>query len=211
MEYKNIIQKVIRLMNVSSETFMLIALVSLFVMPIAIAKNLEPIVISEKSKYLAPKIVNYVDLEQVSTPNEPVAQSDVSEGSVLGIFNFVGLNKMIVADENGLKTFPRVSQNLGVESYTLSLETNSKFQKTNLFSLKNTSGFENVYEFNVSVVGDPKTLSNTLKNIYINNQKYTIGVDAMPVIKLMPGEQVVVALDSPKTNPTNLVIEVRIK
>lgn len=213
MQNQSFFKKIGRLLNVSSETFMLIALVSLFVMPIAIAKNLEPIVLSEESRQSAPKIVDYLDSEREPTLNTLVADSNlVKDKNVLGAFNYVGLDKMVTVNDVGLKVFTRVNQTLGVEAYTLALETNVRFQKTDLFTVKNTSQLEREYELNVKIVGNQKTSTNTVKNIYVNDKKYVVGVDEMPILlKIMPSEQFVIALESPRANPTNLVIELKMR
>lgn len=210
MQNQTFLQKIGRLINVSSETFMLIALISLFVMPIAIAKNLEPIVLSEESKQAAPQIVRYVDAEvNEATANAVESHSDlVTNQNILGVFTSIGLDKMITPNEEGLKRFSKVNQSLTVEKFSLSIETANRLQKTNLFLVKNTSS--NTKSYNLNVVLDEKltTWSASQKTLYIGEAKYVIGKDVVPAFTLLPDEEIMIAIDSPRTNPTNLVINV---
>ena len=86
MTQDNFGQKVMKLLNTSSETFMLIALVSLFVLPVVIAKNLEPVVKSSVSQ----------NINEVQN----VAAIPASDDQVLG----VSTSTAVIAEKESLQT-----------------------------------------------------------------------------------------------------------
>lgn len=203
MQNENIMKKVIKLLNTSSETFMLIALVSLFVLPVVLAKNLEPVV---KTSYQ--KELNSIQQTQ------SVAEVDATNtnGEVLGISTKVPfgpsvlLTETVKEDVQNLAFFDNHSSSLTENSYTLSVSTSKRFGKIPVLKLINTSTTTNSYFLAVKLEGDLKVKSNQNKVVYVDNTEYSIDeVNNLPLSVLVsPGQEVTVSLMSNKTNPTNL-------
>ncbi len=200
MQKTNIFQKIADLLNTSSETFMLIALVSLFVLPIVMAKNLEPVV---KSAY-QPSVVPNV---QSVANNETVSPESISEGqsnNVLGVSTLKTLKELIIEDTANLSFFDKHSSTLTDSNYNLSIETFKRFGKIPVFIIINTSTSTQSFELNVRVVGDLKVKTNQQKTIYIDNTPYSLDdASALPISLLVsPGQEVIISLMSNRTSPT---------
>lgn len=202
MQNENTMKKVIKLLNTSSETFMLIALVSLFVLPVVLAKNLEPVL---KTSYQ--KELNSIQQTQ------NIAETDTSDkGDVLGASTIVAFGPSVVLTETvkedvqNLAFFDNHSSSLTESGYTLSVSTVKRFGKIPVLKLVNTGTTTNSYFLTIKLDGDLKVKSNQEKLVYVDNTEYSIDeVNNLPLSVLVsPGQEVIVSLMSNKTNPTNL-------
>jgi hypothetical protein len=195
MHKDNFFQKASNLLNTSSETFMLIALVSLFVLPVVMAKNLEPVV---KNAYQGPTITSV---------SQPVTEA---ETNVLGISaeNAVvkTLKELLVEETPNLAFFNKHSSTLTEKNYTLTVETTKRFGKVNVFTIKNDTSSTLAYNLSANVNGDIKVLSNQQKQLYINETAYNLDETVPAQLLVSPGQEIVVALASNKTSPSNITI-----
>lgn len=210
-------QKVSRLLNTSSETCMLIALIALFALPFVIASNLEPMVKDAEKSASAPfpTVQNSTAAQTTIQKQLPLAQKDVSvtqlpttvetETAVLG--TSVNVNPFeITSDANNLKFFAKAEEVTTESSYALNLSTTKTFGKMSLFKVKNNSTEMRTYSFNVSNSG---TNGAGKRSIFLKNIEYPINTIYVPKsFTLNSGEEAWVALTSQAAKPTNLKVSV---
>jgi len=204
------LQKLTGVLNASSTTFMLIALVSLFVIPIVIAQNLEPVletssqeprVVSVYNPALdSTKVPESVALNSANTPHSKV------NNNVLGTADLRDISLFVKEDQAGMKALFATS-NLTVGEYSVNVINQSKFNKTKIYTIRNVTDKSKSFTLDVVNRGDPKNRNSTAKTVYLGETAYEIGKSKMPVtLTLAPSEEIVVSVASPKTNPTNLSI-----
>lgn len=198
MQNENLLQKIVNLLNTSSQTFMLIALVSLFVLPIVMAKNIEPVV---KSAY-KPSVTSLVTDTQIE---DTVAKQE--DSNVLGVSTSRTLKDFVTENTKSLEFFDNHSSTVTDSNYTLTVTTSKRFSKVNVFTVKNSGTSTVSYEFDALVNGDLKVKSNQDKFVYIDSVEYKLGVGALPTtILVSPGQEVVFSLMSNKTSPSNITL-----
>lgn len=210
MQSSKLIKKINEILNASSESFMLIALISLFAFPIVIAKSLEPVVASEESVVSIPTIIHYTD--KMPDQDNQLASSVNDSQNVLGAFDSVAMDKGLTLNEEVLRSFDRVYQKVLPDSYVLYLEQQSTFKKVKLFTLKNELSVDKKIVISVTFPDGVDSVVNKQKSVYINDKRYLLGTDELPKngFNLKPNEEISVYIESPRTTTTKLVFEVKV-
>jgi hypothetical protein len=215
MQNQTFLQKVANILNASSKTFMLIALVSLFVLPVVIAKNLEPVVRADGINDL-PRITMISDGSEVNI----TAVRATMVPNVLGVSDSKDMKAYIAETSNGITLLGGAS-NYKSGEYALKISTAKKFTKTEIFKISNKTDSIVKYELSAVVEGNPKAVSNTSKVVSVDGASFTsgkaytenltVGSNTLPkTIELQPGTEVVISLASSKTSPTNLSVGVKL-
>lgn len=200
-------QKFINLLNTSSQTVMLIALVSLFAMPVVIAKNLEPMVRDSSEVEKAPVVIEHVDSVAKAVDNSIVPTA--TNSNVLGATTEKSIFESIT-ESDSLKTFKRVKSGYDTEKYSLFLTADKIFAKTPLFTVKNSSTQSVKYTFDVKPDASAKASSSTGKQLFVRNTAYNFGSTALPVsVEVKAGEEITVSFASPKVSQTAVIISVQ--
>ncbi len=210
---QNFLQKLGAILNTSSETFMLIALVGLFAMPFVIAKNLEPVV--RESEASANRAVIRNTAQRLQTQQEnPVAQITSQPEGVQSTSNVLGVETSakplnIEEDSVNLRYFDTATSNVADTNYSLNITTTQVFGKIPLFNLTNNSTTSQAYRFNALDLGE--NLSASSKSLFIDNSEYLIGTKTLPeIVNLKSGERVTFSLISNQSTPTNVTISVEL-
>jgi hypothetical protein len=211
MQSSKFVKKINQILNASSESFLLLALISLFAFPIVIAKSLEPVVASEESVVSIPTIIHYTD-KMPDTNGQFASTANNESQNVLGAFNSVTIDRMLTVDEEILRSFDRVYQKVLPDLYVLSLEQAPTFKKVRLFSLKNELPVDKKFYISVTVPDGLASVVGKQKNVYINDKKYVLGTDDLPTdgFILKPNEEISVYIESSRTTTTKLVFEVKV-
>lgn len=208
MNTKKYLQKLEALLNTSSTTFMLVALVCLFVIPVVIAQSLDPVI---ESSDQVPRVVGVFD---TSLDSVRLAESDSSNiksaadvdinGSVLGAQDVQDISLLVKEDEKGMKSLSAIS-NKTLKEYSVNINFQSRFNKTNVFSIENVSSGDRYFKLSVVNLGSVKNLNSTGKVLYLGDKTYELTQILTNIdLKLAPSEKIMVSLSSPKTNPTNV-------
>ncbi len=210
MQSSKFIRKINEILNASSESFMLVALISLFALPVVISKSLEPLVASEESVVSIPTIVHYTD--KVPDQDGQLASVGTDSQNILGAFNSVDMGRMLIVHEDNLKSFDRVHQKLTPDSYVLFVKRESTFKKVKLFTLRNESTMDKRFTISVIVPEGVERVVNRQKNVYINDKKYVLGTDKFPTdaFNLKPNEELAVYVESSSNTTTELILEVKL-
>jgi hypothetical protein len=202
------LQKIGKYLNTSSETFMLIALVSLFALPFVIAANLEPIVKeSENTAHRASATI--VAKSETTTPTPQISSiQPTTEPKVLGV-QVLSNPLMIKEDKNNISFFDKNTSKADVKGYSIELSTNQVFGKIPVFTLKNDSGVNHTYKLNVVNLTQNQTAKD--KYIYIDAKQYLIGSKDLPAtIPLEAGKEITISLMSNKSRSTNVRVVVEL-
>lgn len=207
---QSIVHKVSGILNTSSETFMLIALIGLFAMPFVIAKNLEPVVRQSESSSggTARTIVREYDNSQ------SLADNGSDRPDVLGVSTstdpvVVETKELsIIEDTVNLKYFDSYTSTPTDNKYSLQIATTQVFGKIPVFTLTNKSTDTQAYSFSVE---DAETESTTQKYLYVENMKYEVNSPSLPeVVNLEPGDTITFSLANNSQQVTNLTITVEV-
>jgi hypothetical protein len=174
---KTTYQNLNRILNTSSQTFMLVALIGLFALPFVIAKNLEPAVRqAEAVVSLPPRVAELPPVENAQK-SDIQAETARPEENVLGV---AAVEKPFdvfeVQDQFGL--FDKVEPTLTDSSYALHLVKAKKaLGRVSLFKLTNSSS--TVKTYSLSVV-KAKLDSKAQKILTMDLQEFTVGSKTMP-------------------------------
>lgn len=205
-------QSVVRVLNTSSETFMLVALIALFALPFVIASNLEPAVrdAERTARVVQPVQVAQNSLSQGNTTplqNEDTANSliDWDEEAVLGV-ETVEKPFEIEEEKVSFGKFDTAKATVGENKYSLALVKKAGgMGKISLFKLTNDSSEQKQYTFEV-VKG--KTDSKSNKYVSLNFQDYLIGSTTIPkTFTLAPQEEMWFGV---RSNDSKLAVDLTI-
>ena len=189
-EQKTTLQKIGKIFNTSSETFMLIALVSLFALPFAIAKNLEPAVKEAQStaQITRPRVAQLNEaVKTASTQDEVVPTKDPN---VLGA-NDVNKPFVLTLNEDNLKYLNQERSELLDNKYALEISSKQRFDKVALLKIKNSSEKAQTYKLTLENIKGSKSKA----SVHLAKVKYTIGVNTFPeYFKLNANEEIEVYL-----------------
>jgi len=217
MQNQTFLQKIGGLLNTSSETFMLIALVSLFVIPVVIAQNIEPVVDNSVTQPTAIRVYDNNSAKEADVPAVAgISTSLISKehtnvtGDILGLSDSRDMKLFVTEDTKGM-TAVTATSSYAVGEYAVNVINAQKFNKTTLFKIKNTADIQKVYNLDVITRGDAKVKANLQKVLYVDATAYEIGSAKLPTtLTLNPSQEVTISLISNKTSPTNITISVKL-
>lgn len=165
------------LLNTSSETFMLVALISLFALPFVIASNLEPAVKQAEDVAKSAPTARYTLPQDDTATVAQLPGSDKAEQKVLGV-ETVEKPFEIQEEKAQFSFFDKAESTLTEKNYTLVLLKNKKETgKRSLFKLVNNSS--ETREYTLEVVKG-KTDSKNNKYLTTDFQEYLIGSPTFP-------------------------------
>jgi hypothetical protein len=205
---QSFLQKVGVVLNTSSETFMLIALVGLFALPFVIAKNLEPVVRENNATSRAIIRTNTASVEEDEAPVAQVDEPAVpANTNVLGV-STVNKALQITEDTVNLKYFDNSISTPGETKYALKVVTTQVFGKIPVFKLTNSSDVAKAYRFNVV---DAVSQNPDGKFIFVDNTKYEVNSSTLPqVVNLQPNDTVTFSLMNSTSPMTDLTVIVEV-
>jgi hypothetical protein len=188
-EQKTTLQKIGTIFNTSSETFMLIALISLFAFPFAIAKNLEPAVKEAQSLTQISRPRTAELNEAVKTANSQ-ATTEAKSPNVLGA-NDVNKPFDLALNEDNLKYLNQERSELLDNKYALEVSSKQKFDKVAILKLKNSSQTQQSYRVSLENIKGSKSKA----SVYLAKVKYTVGVNNFPeTFKLDANQELEISL-----------------
>jgi hypothetical protein len=180
---------------------MLIALISLFVLPVAMAKNLEPVV---RNTYNNPSDYAFTNTTNTASNNE------FNVSNVLGATDVRNLEGEVIENVASLRKFTNYSSTLTDLQYDLTVSMNRRFNKIEVFRVVNNSSVSQKYILSTLIDGDIRLQSNQQKYVYINDEAYLLSEqNANFEFILSPEQEALVYLASTRTTPTNLSLSLR--
>lgn len=194
---ESILKKINMVLNTSSETFMLIALIGLFAMPIIISKSLEPIVQEANTK-------NYT-VAPIAQNNESLSFNPKEiNNNVLGA-ETSAIPVDVVVNEESLKLFDNGNQSLSSTSYTLQVSSAQAYEKRALFTLKNSSTLTQTYQF--TVMRNSEASNGEI--LFVGDKEYKVGTSELPeFITLNPLNEMVFSVSNTTGSPTDSTIQI---
>lgn len=218
MNNKKPLQKISEILNASSETFMLVALVSLFALPFVIGANIEPVVKGSESLANRPARAIVRDMgeitENLAQQNNNSQQTalisltsiEQKSGQVLGVST--SNNPFIITeDSSNLSYFSYDKTSPRDNVYNLSLSTTQVFGRISILTLKNDSSEDQMYKVMV------QNLNEEIggKFVYLNQNEYEIGSEVTASdIELKSGEEMQISLMSNKSKDTKLGLSIEL-
>ncbi len=210
-------------LNTSSETFMLVALIALFAMPFVIAANLEPIVkdaeVSSNNIPVPQQHVANVNPNEV-TPTDATANVDPATGAVFGTEsnpNVLGVQTQedddavafqVTPDATTKKYFAKFEPAQDPSHYALHVTSTQVFTKVSMFTVKNGGAKEHAYKINVT---NNSKIKGTDRVLTVGTTTYKIGTDELPdYVTVQPGEELNFSLTTGKTKGIDLMINVEL-
>lgn len=206
-------QKLSEILNASSETFMLIALVSLFAIPFVIGANIEPVVKTAESVADRPvraivRDMSTSTLAMTEESEESTTQvAPTTSGSVLGAST---ANNPFALSENttNLEYFTVNKSEPKENFYDVQVSTNQLFGKISLLTLKNDSPETRTYRVSAVNLNEDKSEG---KIVYLGKSEYEIATeDLSTTLSLNSGEELDLSIKNNQSRGTSFSLSIEL-
>lgn len=191
MPNKTLLQKVSDVLHTSSQTFMLIALVSLFAIPMVIATNIEPMVRVE------PSSVNY---NYAYVPQTPTKVAEVTDNNVLGATaQKKDIKEYVTVDLASLNKLKSPVIEYSDSKIKVTFSSDKLFKSTKILELNNKSNEMLFYTIKSEVSVTATNKNKGSREIIIDTIPYTVGDNYELAVPVEPGQTREVSVASEKT------------